>query len=391
MIAPLSPLAALYRKGRQAEAWRHSAAALRSGEDELVAANIIRLCSERLGELDAAADLLHDLEATRPEARGTLLLRMLLSSGNHEDTRLSSRTMHRLVETPFSLDEAELFFDISARTHDEGERAILALRLLKQLRALPEREHPRCILLVARIQVTLGAPRRALDALDKLSHLDGLATMTAWMARRMLDPRSANFLAPKVFCIGLSKTGTTSMMDALDILGFKSVHWTNKVTRNLIGVNDCLLFDAAGDITISHRCESLLHLFPNARFILTQRPNDSWEKSLLKHFRYLGKDFDEIRGRMLEPVRSKYGMPRKAALCELYAHYPTAVDAYRAFDGRVSHVFAHCPQRLLAFNLFTGDGWKELCGFLGVLPPGVPFPHRNRTAHLAATASSTPL
>ena len=29
----------------------------------------------------------------------------------------------------------------------------------------------------------------------------------------------------KVFCIGLSKTGTRSLHDALQLLGFRSVHW----------------------------------------------------------------------------------------------------------------------------------------------------------------------
>jgi hypothetical protein len=38
--------------------------------------------------------------------------------------------------------------------------------------------------------------------------------------------------APKVFCIGLSKTATTSLDAALAVLGLRSIHWQNPYTES---------------------------------------------------------------------------------------------------------------------------------------------------------------
>ena len=37
----------------------------------------------------------------------------------------------------------------------------------------------------------------------------------------------------KIFCIGLNKTGTTSLHHALEILGFKSIHWRDNLTTTI--------------------------------------------------------------------------------------------------------------------------------------------------------------
>ena len=35
------------------------------------------------------------------------------------------------------------------------------------------------------------------------------------------------------------------------------------------------------------------------------------------------------------------------------------------------------PDRLLVLDIAAGDGWPELCPFLGVPVPAAPFPHSN--------------
>ncbi len=65
----------------------------------------------------------------------------------------------------------------------------------------------------------------------------------------------------KVFGIGLSKTGTKSLVKALKILGYKSVHYP----RNL---NVLKNYDAAADISVAHAFKELDKKYPKSKFIL---------------------------------------------------------------------------------------------------------------------------
>jgi hypothetical protein len=99
--------------------------------------------------------------------------------------------------------------------------------------------------------------------------------------------RSAAFLdrgTEKVFVIGLSRTGTSSVHDALGILGYRSLHWLNHHTGAFPDELDYDLFDAFGDINITANFESLHGKYPAARFIWTQRPVDSWIHSVSAHY-----------------------------------------------------------------------------------------------------------
>lgn len=47
-----------------------------------------------------------------------------------------------------------------------------------------------------------------------------------------------------------------------------------------------------------------------------------------------------------------------------------------AFQRRIDEVTARIPPaRLLVYDVV--EGWELLCGFLGLPPPGEPFPHVN--------------
>ena len=41
--------------------------------------------------------------------------------------------------------------------------------------------------------------------------------------------------------------------------------------------------------------------------------------------------------------------------------------------------------RLLVIDIVGGDGWEQLCPFLGVPIPEEPFPHSNKTTKTAET------
>ena len=94
----------------------------------------------------------------------------------------------------------------------------------------------------------------------------------------------------KVYGIGLSKTGTSSLTEAFKILNFKSIHNPSQFL-NLdeqghlsIDFNRLEIYEAATDLEIAFFFEELDVRFPNSKFILTTREIGSWLKSCENHF-----------------------------------------------------------------------------------------------------------
>ena len=87
----------------------------------------------------------------------------------------------------------------------------------------------------------------------------------------------------KVFIIGLSKTGTTSMAAALSMLNYKVKDYNftqiNKIANKSFTKGDLKNIDAAGDITVVSCYKMLDAMFPGSKFILTYREMNSWLKS----------------------------------------------------------------------------------------------------------------
>ncbi len=82
-----------------------------------------------------------------------------------------------------------------------------------------------------------------------------------------------------MFTIGLNKTGTTSLHEAVRVLGYRSCHWQgddfSEETRALIDAGGPLPFEAYTDVaSIVERYEELERCFPSAAFILTVRRLD---------------------------------------------------------------------------------------------------------------------
>jgi hypothetical protein len=174
----------------------------------------------------------------------------------------------------------------------------------------------------------------------------------------------------KIFCIGLSKTGTTSLASALEILGFKAKHWhyTKKVfdyTDDGIKIyfDKFSRYDAFADTPIARIYPELDRHFPGSKFILTVRDEERWAESFRSQFeRGLPGRFDARLHMDL------YGT-------DSYDH-DLCVAAFRRHTEEVKRYFAGREQDLLIINLTDGDGWGKLCGFLGRPVPEVEFPVR---------------
>ena len=113
-----------------------------------------------------------------------------------------------------------------------------------------------------------------------------------WLLSGFLVIAPVNTKKRKVFCIGLSRTGTTSITVALKKLGFEAHHQCHAlVERGPAGKPKVCkfwaeAFDAHADIAPATVFEELAASYPDARFVFTQREPSVWAHAML---RFVGK------------------------------------------------------------------------------------------------------
>jgi hypothetical protein len=195
------------------------------------------------------------------------------------------------------------------------------------------------------------------------------------LAERLQAPLAELIAAPKVFCIGLSKTATTSFTAATDLLGLFSAHYQHPLSFEMLDEEQALYFDACSDTPIAGVFERLYHQFPNARFVYTQRPMADWLASLRRHHQlHFGTHDWAALGKL-----TARALPQPALVeASLYFRHADAEAAWHAHDRRVRGFFADKPPgKLLVLDVFAGQGWPELCAFLDQPVPSARFPHEN--------------
>jgi tetratricopeptide (TPR) repeat protein len=270
---------------------------------------------------------------------------------------------------------------VGAFGHFEREEMWRAMRARAE--ELSPRKEPDVICLLLRLDLALWDYE---TFLSRFSTAPPLPKPWGARFRRVAEvltaPQFPDLAAPKVFAIGLTRTGTTSLGQALEQLGFLQAHFHSPFSFQILTDDDFAFFDAATDTPVSMRFEMLYGMFPNARFILTERPYDSWIVSMEDYFRkrYGTCDLSALRG--LQTRNGAAPNDADAALVHgaLYFAHPSLRDAFDAHVRRVESFFADKPaHKLLRHNVFAGDGWRELCHFLGVAAPEEPYPVSNQS------------
>ena len=178
----------------------------------------------------------------------------------------------------------------------------------------------------------------------------------------------------KIFGIGLSKTGTTSLAGALSMLGYKTRDYigvTRYVPHDLstISKEELDAYDAFTDTPIPSFYRELDAAFPGSKFILTVRDTEGWLKSCKKQFTVRHAEIQNDATRRL--THDLYG-------CTVFDEEKFATG-YAKFVEGVKDYFKNRPQDLLVLDLCGGEGWQELCGFLGKPVLNAPFPVSNVT------------
>lgn len=240
-------------------------------------------------------------------------------------------------------------------------------------------------MLRARLHLALRDRAGFLAAADRLQpHASGRlgATLLAVTAA-IREPAYPDFRKPKIFGIGLTKTGTTTLAAALTALGWTTLDWRNPLTFELMSKDDLHLFDAFTDTPVCLGFEAYYYMFPNSKFIYTMRSVAAWLTSIERQWKRLFglSGFAAIREATERPdTLPLHGITFRDLYSTLYFNHADFTEAYRAHDRRVRRFFADKPKdRFLEFDVFRGDGWSELCAFIGCDIPRVPFPWENRT------------
>jgi len=196
----------------------------------------------------------------------------------------------------------------------------------------------------------------------------------------------------KVICLGLSRTGTTSLSEALEILGHGPCYHTYSIVRK--GKND---FDAWFKISdgpaTPEAFDAILQgyhavldqppalfpgelyaAYPDARFILTTRDPDKWATSAKNTIFAAIELTRKMENR--PPIEESFRTWHRDHLLKKFYGPDAFANPKRIILEHNEKVKRIIPEeKLLVYQV--GEGWTRLCQFLEVDVPSVPFPHLN--------------
>lgn len=166
---------------------------------------------------------------------------------------------------------------------------------------------------------------------------------------------------PKVFGVGLSRTGTSTLGEALTAMGYNNVHNDRTMIPFLTGEENYNYsryadIDAVEDLPSALYYERLASAYPSSKFVLTVRDENVWFSSIQK---YLAQ---------LKRFHGGYFPYRVSALLQrAYGSVEPVEDLWKKhFREHNAHVVSTIPaDRLLVLDIAEGgQGYEKLCAFL---------------------------
>lgn len=222
------------------------------------------------------------------------------------------------------------------------------------------------------------------------------------LVKSILNPST-----PRIFCVSMQRTGTTSVGKFFKDFNFSWAGWPhdkkNKWSLSIYEGDFEKVFSSL-DFKCANAFEDspwfypefykmLYHRFPSSKFILFTRDPDAWFDSMVSHsnnnvlgrtrnhckvyrreleyFELENSDrFDEIKENTIEAEKTM-------KLTGKREHYK---DVYYRHNMEVKDFFQrHAPERLFICQLEDPDKWFKLGEFLGVNVPANYNVHENRS------------
>lgn len=178
----------------------------------------------------------------------------------------------------------------------------------------------------------------------------------------------------KVFGVGLNKTGTTTLGQCGQILGFRCRTYSRALLVDFKKSNYQALFNAIEDADLFEdwpwplAFREIDKAYPEAKFILTTRISpEKWYESLCAH----SLRTDPFNHARRLAYGYSYPQARKSYFIQFYEDHNASVRSH--FSGRPGKLLEVCWER--------GDGWREILNFLGCSEKTTAaFPHANKGA-----------
>lgn len=186
----------------------------------------------------------------------------------------------------------------------------------------------------------------------------------------------------RVFGIGLSKTGTSSLGEALNLLGVRTIHFPFdedtylKLTNGRVDLAILDVYQGVVDIPVAPFYKQLDAAYPGSRFVLTVRDAAPWLRSVELHWELMTNWWDRYPDfkRFQEFISRRVYGSVEFSRDRFLSAYESHVRGVRAY-------FAGRPESLLEIDICSGGGWETLCPFLESRVPNVAFPHANEWMH----------
>ncbi len=204
-------------------------------------------------------------------------------------------------------------------------------------------------------------------------------------------------MALKVVGAGFGRTGTLSLKNALEKLGFGPCYHMFEVVERPDHIAmwhrlafggpmdwDLLFkdFQSTVDWPAARYWRELADHYPDAKVLLSVRDPEAWYKSVTDTI-YRGMTM-RMPDNVPEPRRQQMAMARKIVMEDTFDNRfedkAYAIEVFNRYNQTVRETID--PARLLVFDV--KEGWEPLCRFLGVPQPDEPFPRLNDTATIQA-------
>lgn len=206
----------------------------------------------------------------------------------------------------------------------------------------------------------------------------------------------------KVIGAGFPRTGTTTLKNSLETLGFGKCYHMKELLVHPERLKYWKELDEKGNTDWDalfdnyHSCvdvpgypyyKILMQQYPEAKVILTHRPFDQWYTSAANTIKQAGPQTILEKLAMLIKLPFDARLRRAVKAIQFFERifwkdqfngkFDDKESAKQIYQKHINDVKEYVPkEKLLVYNV--ADGWAPLCAFLNVTIPLQDFPHLNK-------------
>lgn len=187
----------------------------------------------------------------------------------------------------------------------------------------------------------------------------------------------------KIIGIGMPRTGTASLCEALRILGYNAIHHSpERIDLDTVNADSFAgLYDdvdAVLDMPAAFFHREIGRKYPGVKYIFTARDTDIWWESIKFHTHKIRQSADIKHVRYTDQLhRLLFGCaePHEYLWKRRFSEWSEELLSYISWAPLPKDIHTATAIRI---DISAGDKWDKLCPFLGKPIPDVEFPWQNK-------------